>query len=70
MVPAPRKYPNELRERVVRLVVEAMAEDTSLSLNGAGLADRPAGRGRAGHAAWLGQAAPDRCRPVAGDHER
>lgn len=34
-MPAPRKYPNELRERAVRLVVEAMAEDASLSLNGA-----------------------------------
>ena len=34
-MPAPRKYPNELRERAVRLVVEARAEDPSLSLNGA-----------------------------------
>lgn len=34
-MPAPRKYPNELRERSVRLVVEAMAEDVSLSLNAA-----------------------------------
>ena len=34
-MPAPRKYPNELRERAVRLLVEAMAEDASLSLNGA-----------------------------------
>ena len=34
-MPAPRKYPNELRERSVRLVVEAMAEDASLSLNAA-----------------------------------
>jgi transposase len=34
-MPAPRKYPDELRERSVRLVVEAMAEDPSLSLNGA-----------------------------------
>ncbi len=32
---APRKYPNELRERAVRLVTEAMAEDRKLSLNGA-----------------------------------
>ena len=34
-MPAPRKYPLELRERAVRLVVEAMAEDPSLSMNGA-----------------------------------
>lgn len=35
LVPAPRKYPNELRERALRLVSEAMAEDPHLSLNGA-----------------------------------
>ena len=34
-MPAPRTYPDELRERSVRLVVEAMAEDASLSLNAA-----------------------------------
>ena len=34
-MPAPRKYPNELRERARRLVAEAMAEDPSLSLNAA-----------------------------------
>ncbi len=34
-MPAPRKYPDELRERSVRLVVEAMAADPSLSLNAA-----------------------------------
>jgi transposase-like protein len=34
-MPAPRKYPQELRDRAVRLVVEAMAEDPELSLNGA-----------------------------------
>ena len=32
-MPAPRKYPKELRERSVRLVREAMAEDPDLSLN-------------------------------------
>jgi transposase-like protein len=32
-MPAPRKYSQELRERSVRLVSEAMAEDPSLSLN-------------------------------------
>ena len=34
-MPAPRKYPQELRERAMRLVNEAMAEDPGLSLNGA-----------------------------------
>ena len=34
-MPAPRKYPQELRERSVRLVREAMAKETSLSLNAA-----------------------------------
>lgn len=32
---APRKYPNELRERAQRMVAEAMSEDGSLSLNAA-----------------------------------
>ena len=32
-MPAPRKYPNELRERAQRLVAEAMVEDPALSLN-------------------------------------
>ena len=34
-MPAPRKYPPEFRERSVRLVVEAMAEDSGLSMNAA-----------------------------------
>ena len=34
-MPAPRKYPDELRERLMRLVCEAMVEDRSLSLNAA-----------------------------------
>jgi transposase len=34
-MPAPRKYPDELRERAIRLVSEAMVEDRSLSLNAA-----------------------------------
>lgn len=34
-MPAPRKYPNELRERAQRMVAEAMTEDPSLSLNAA-----------------------------------
>jgi transposase len=35
VVPAPRKYPNELRERAQRLVQEARAEEPELSLNAA-----------------------------------
>jgi transposase-like protein len=34
-MPAPRKYPDELRERAVRLVVEARDQDAKLSLNAA-----------------------------------
>jgi len=34
-VPAPRKYPNELRERAQRLVVEAREQEPGLSLNAA-----------------------------------
>jgi transposase-like protein len=34
-MPAPRKYPPELRERAVRLVLEAREQDPELSLNAA-----------------------------------
>ena len=34
-MPAPRKYPQELRERATRLVAEAKREDPGLSLNAA-----------------------------------
>ena len=34
-MPAPRKYPDELRERAVRLVLEAREQDRELSLNAA-----------------------------------
>lgn len=34
-MPAPRKYPQELRERAMRLVSEARREDPDLSLNAA-----------------------------------
>jgi len=33
IMPAPRKYPPELRERAIRLVQEARAQDAELSLN-------------------------------------
>ncbi|MEZ5159228.1 MAG: transposase, partial [Candidatus Nanopelagicales bacterium] len=32
-MPDPRKYPQELRDRSVRMVREAMAEDPDLSMN-------------------------------------
>jgi Transposase. len=35
IMPAPRKYPPELRERAMRLVQEARKEDPDLSLNAA-----------------------------------
>src|SRR6059036_3380625 len=34
-MPAPRKYPRELRERSVRLVLEAREQEPELSLNAA-----------------------------------
>ncbi len=34
-MPAPRKYPSELKERAVRLVAEARQQDQDLSLNAA-----------------------------------
>ncbi len=34
-MPAQRKYPQELRERAIRLVIEAMAEAPELSMNAA-----------------------------------
>jgi transposase len=34
-MPAPRKYPSELRERAMRLVQEAREQDRELSLNAA-----------------------------------
>ena len=34
-MPAPRKYPNELREGAQRMVAESMSEDSPLTLNGA-----------------------------------
>jgi hypothetical protein len=35
IVPVPRKYPQELRERAIRLVMEAWREDQGLSRNAA-----------------------------------
>ena len=35
LVPAPRKYPQDLRERALRLVNETLAEEPELSLNAA-----------------------------------
>jgi transposase-like protein len=34
-MPAPRKYPKEVRERAIRLVLEAREADPGLSLNAA-----------------------------------
>jgi transposase-like protein len=34
-MPAPRKYPAELRERAVRLVLEAREQDANMTLNAA-----------------------------------
>jgi transposase len=40
-MPAPRKHPQESRDRAIRLVNEAVAEDASLSLNAAVLRITP-----------------------------
>jgi len=34
-MPAPRKYPQELRDRAIRLVTEAREQESGLSLNAA-----------------------------------
>ena len=44
-MPAPRKYPNELRERAIRLVRRPARQDPSLSLNAAVVRIGAAGRG-------------------------
>ena len=56
---APRKYPNELRERAQRLVAEARAEDSSLSLNAAVRRIGSAGRGLLDGRTPTGRAGPD-----------
>ena len=61
VVPAPRKYPNELRERAQRLVVEARAGDPGLSLNAAVLRIGPrVGVNPDTLRGWCKQAAIDR----------
>jgi transposase-like protein len=60
-VAAPRKYPNELRERAQRLVVEARAEDPGMSLNQAVLRIGPrVGVNPDTLRGWCKQAAVDR----------
>ena len=51
-MPAPRKYPPEVRERAMRLVVEAREQDKDLSLNAAVLRIGP----RVGVNGWCKQA--------------
>lgn len=53
-MPAPRKYPQELRERAVRLVGEARVEEPELSVTAA--VNRDEGGCEPGHVAWLGEA--------------
>ena len=54
--PAPRRYPDELRERAVRLVKEARKQQQELSLNAAVQRIAPTSGGRDQHAAGLVQA--------------
>src|ERR1700710_116412 len=59
-MPAPRKYPPELRERAQRLVAEARAEDPSLSMHQAVLRIGPrVGVNRDTLRGWCTQAAID-----------
>lgn len=61
VVPAPRKYPNELRERAVRLVGEAREQEPGLSLNAAVLRIGPrVGVNPDTLRGWCKQAAIDR----------
>jgi transposase-like protein len=56
-MPAPRKYPNELRERAKRLVQEAREQDPELSLNQAVLRIGPrVGVGPGTLRGWVKQA--------------
>jgi transposase len=67
-VPAPRKYPDELRERAVRLVAEAREQDRDLSLNAAVLRIGPRVGVNADTLRGLVQAGRHRRRPGARDH--
>ena len=66
-MPAPRKYPDELRERAVRLVLD-IAQDDGGSVNGACRRIGAQLGDQHGHAARLGEAGPDRHRGPAGGH--
>jgi transposase len=61
-VPAPRKYPSELRERAQRLVAEAREQDPDLSLEAAVKRIGPAGGRQPRHPARLVQAGRHRRR--------
>ena len=65
-MPAQRKYPDELRERAVRMVLEIRQRE------GKGHGELAPGGPSAGRssrgAAWLGQADRDRQRDAAGNH--
>lgn len=63
---APRKYPNELRERSQRMVAEAMSEDPGLSLTAAVKRVGPRGGVNARHAAGLDPTVRHRHRPRPG----
>lgn len=69
-MPAPRKYPPELRERAQRLVAEAREQEPDLSMNAAVLWIGPrVGVNPDTLRGWVKQAAGRR-RDPAGDHDR
>ena len=66
-MPAPRKYPQELRERAMRLVHEARQEDPELSVNAAVHRIGTRVGVNPDTFAWLGQAGRYRRREACGD---
>jgi transposase-like protein len=65
-----RKYPEELKQRAIRLVGEARESDENLSLHAAVVSDIEIGRGSFRHVAGMGP--PDRYQwwPKAGCDDR
>jgi len=53
-MPAPRKYPDEIRERAKRMVAEAREQDPSLSLHAAANRIGPANTPSVMWGPWLG----------------
>jgi transposase len=59
-MPAPRRYPAELRQRAVRLVLETRDQQPGETVPGALLRGRPSAGSQPGHVARLGPPGGDR----------